>query len=305
MPQFNMSNRSFPLSTPPGLRKFADGIATGPVGMSGQGVHKGGRGHRILSKVCHACHKTLGVALFRVGMWKGDRSDRRCIDCVDAKRLCGAAGADAAHPEELSQPLSPAPPGPLVQHCHASDGQDDDLFDDEQDEPAANGAQLLPIASATPTTVPATPTPVAASRSPAKRSSPRPGGQYGNAAVQVRELARAEASNASQAAKVVAVQAQIAAAGRDQQELAALRAEVAGLRADSDCRKEEQAKAEERAVVAAEMDVQVAAAMKEKIRKHTVEAATHNRSWAISEPLVGASVLPYPYPTLPLTLPYP
>ena len=273
--------------------------------MSGKAVHKGGRGNRILSKVCHACHKTLGETLFGVGMWRGDRFDRRCRDCVDAKRLCGAAGADAAHPEELSQPLSPAPPGPLVQHCHASDGQDDDLFDDEQDEPAANGAQLLPIASATPTTVPATPTPVAASRSPAKRSSPRPGGQYGNAAVQVRELARAEASNASQAAKVVAVQAQIAAAGRDQQELAALRAEVAGLRADSDCRKEEQAKAEERAVVAAEMDVQVAAAMKEKIRKHTVEAATHNRSWAISEPLVGASVLPYPYPTLPLTLPYP
>ena len=187
-----------------------------------------------------------------------------------------------------------------VQPCHEDDGEDDALFDDEQDEPAANGAQLLPIASATPTTVPATPTPVAASRSPAKRSSPRPGGQYGNAAVQVRELARAEASNASQAAKVVAVQAQIAAAGRDQQELAALRAEVAGLRADSDCRKEEQAKAEERAVVAAEMDVQVAAALNETIRKYTVEAAKHSTSWAISEPLVGASVPPLPYPTLPL-----
>tara|TARA_B100000780_G_scaffold164041_1_gene114699 strand:- start:32 stop:292 length:261 start_codon:yes stop_codon:yes gene_type:complete len=81
------------------------------------------------------------------------------------------------------------------------DGEDDDLFDDEQDEPAANGAQLLPIASATPTTVPATPTPVAASCSPAKRSSPRAGGHYGIAAVQGRELARADASKASQAAR--------------------------------------------------------------------------------------------------------
>lgn len=138
--------------------------------MSGKAVHKGGRGNRILSKVCHACHKTLGETLFGVGMWRGDRHNRRCRDCVDAKRLCGAAGADAAHPEELSQPLSPAPSGPLdqVQHCHAGDGEDDDLFD--EDEPA-HGQQLLPIVSTTPNTVePLVPMPPAAASPPPARN---------------------------------------------------------------------------------------------------------------------------------------
>ena len=84
---------------PSAVDKFTDGIATGPteVDMSGKGVHKGGRGQKILSKVCHACHKRLGESLFAVGMWKGNRGDRRCIACVGAKRLCGA-GADAAQP---------------------------------------------------------------------------------------------------------------------------------------------------------------------------------------------------------------
>jgi hypothetical protein len=285
----------FPAVLPPRCTSSGRGAPQAPqLDMSGKQAHKGGRNNKIHSKVCHACHQILGEALFKVGMWKGDRDDRRCKVCVDAKRPCEAADADAAaQPEE--ERLQPGTTGLSNHGCHASDGEDDDLFG-EQDEAAANGAQLPPIASATPTTAPATPTPAAALRSPAKRSSPRAGGQYGNTALQVREVARAEAAKASQAAKAAAVQAQIDAAGQHQQELAALRDEVAALRADSDCRKEEQSKAEERAVVAAEMEVRVAAALNEKIGLYTVEAAKHNSSLAISEPLVGASVSPSPQP---------
>lgn len=70
----------------------------------------------------------------------------------------------------LSQPLSPPPPGPLdqVQHCHAGDGEDDDLFD--EDEPA-HGQQLLPIVSTTPNTVePLVPMPPAAASPPPARN---------------------------------------------------------------------------------------------------------------------------------------
>ena len=34
-------------------------------------ARKGGRGQKVLFKVCHACHMTLGEALFKVGMWRG------------------------------------------------------------------------------------------------------------------------------------------------------------------------------------------------------------------------------------------
>eukprot|EP00908_Phaeocystis_cordata_P007710 Transcript_18362.p1 GENE.Transcript_18362~~Transcript_18362.p1 ORF type:complete len:426 (-),score=73.12 Transcript_18362:243-1463(-) len=259
-------------------------------------THKGGRGHKVLEKMCYGCHKLRakgGAQGFSASQWGvAEAKLRRCADCISngvtamededssRKRLIEAVKVSQTEwwkkpkPDANAATAEQPPPKPREPREPPEPPEPTEPPEPRESPPPVSSTAPLPLEP----TAAQQETPSASS--PLRRSS-REGGDYGAAAVAARS-------------PLVLKRAADKAAGEHQKEMQQLHAKLAQLElqiaAANEKKQTERAAAEATAAAAAEMAANVKAALDEKIEKRIVDAAESNQSFAISEPLMRASI---------------